>query len=174
MSGVYVNNFQLDILKNDQVLVFWRSKRPFLTLFPAISVFCPFSKFVLFGSFKKCFRVIFRVIDEKLPQKHVSRRQKPKFSVWPFLDLLTLNMLTENLRWYLEVSKTRSMSLYWLSSISYGSSARQIQILQIVKHFDFDLTCDLSPVTLRSTTIGFPRQILQIYRTPFQFCKSDQ
>ena len=31
-----------------------------------------------------------------------------------------------------------------------------------------------SSVTLRSTKLGFTRQILQIYRTPFEFCKSDK
>ena len=31
-----------------------------------------------------------------------------------------------------------------------------------------------SSVTPRLTTLGFPRQIVQIYRTPFGFCRSDQ
>ena len=35
------------------------------------------------------------------------------------------------------------MSLYLLISISYGSSARQNHILQIVKHFDFSLISDV-------------------------------
>ena len=56
---------------------------------------------------------------------------------------LNLNVLTEGLGWYLELSQTRRMSLYWRISIWYGSSVRQNQILQIAKHFDFDLTCDV-------------------------------
>ena len=135
--------FQVDIMENDRILVFWRSKT---VIFHAVhGDFRIFPSFIFsrFGPFKKCSRVIFRVLDGKLTQKHVSRRPNPKFSVWPFLDLVTLNMLTESLGWYLEVSQTRSMSMYWLIFISYGSSARQIQILKVVKHFDFDLACDV-------------------------------
>ena len=75
------SKFQEDILKNARVLVFLRSKRPFFKLFPAISVFSRFSKFVLFEPFKKCSRVVFRVLEETLTQKYVSRRPNPKFSV---------------------------------------------------------------------------------------------
>ena len=55
---------------------------------------------------------------------------------------LTLNMLTESLGSYLEVSQIRSMLLYLLS-ILYGRSTRQNKIRQIVKHFEFDLICDV-------------------------------
>ena len=139
--------FQVDIFKNDWVLVFWRSKSPLFTLFPAISVSSWSSEFVRFGPFKNCSRAIFRFLDEKLAQKHVSCLQNPKFSVWHYLDLVTLNDLDleyahRKLR-MIKLSQTRSMLLYWLISISYGSSVRQNQILQIVKHFDIDLTCDI-------------------------------
>ena len=36
---------------------------------------------------------MFRVLYEKLSQKHVSGNKNPKFLVWPFLDLVTLNDL---------------------------------------------------------------------------------
>ena len=85
--------FQVDILNNDRVLLFWRSKQPFFSLVPAFSVFFRFSKFVRFWPFRKFSRVIFRVLDEKLTRKHVSRCPNPKFSVWTFLDLVTLNDL---------------------------------------------------------------------------------
>ena len=85
--------FHVDILKNGRVLVFGRSKRSFFTLFPAISVFSQFSKLVRFGPFKKCSGVTFRVVDEQLTQEHLSRLPNPLFSVWPFLDLVTLNDL---------------------------------------------------------------------------------
>ena len=85
--------FQVHILENARVLAFWWSKTAIFTLFPAISAFFQFLKFVLFWLFKKCSRVIFRVLDKKITQKHISRRPNPKFSVWPFFDLVTLNDL---------------------------------------------------------------------------------
>ena len=66
------------------------------------------------------------------------------------------------------------MSLYRLIFIWYGSSARQNQILQIVKHFDIDLTCNVigDPEV---KNIRFSPQIFQIYiQTSFEFCKSEQ
>ena len=82
-------------------------------------------------------------------------------------------MLAESLGSYLEVPQTPSMLLYWLIFILYQRSARQNQRHQIVKHFDFDLTYDVigDPGV---TALGFRRQISQIYRTPLEFCKSDQ
>ena len=51
--------YQVDILKNDRVLVFARSKTAFFTLLPTISVLSRFSEFVGFCPLKKCCRVIF-------------------------------------------------------------------------------------------------------------------
>ena len=142
--------------------------------------FCIFPIFIFFrfGPFKKCSMVIFRVLDEKLTQKHVSGCPNPKFSVWPFLDLVTLNDLDleyahRKLRIILRSVSDTIFAVVWLISISYCSSARQVQILKIVKHFHFDLTCDVIS-DLEVDNISFPSKILQIYRTPFEFCKSDE
>ena len=93
LSGVYVYKILTRYCKKWPSLVFWRSKTAIFTLFPAISAFYDFFLFARFWPFKGCSRDIARVLDEKLTQKHVSRRQNPKFSVWPFLNLLTLNDL---------------------------------------------------------------------------------
>ena len=87
-------NFRVDILKNDRVLVFWRSK---MAIFHAVPCdFCTFPTFnicqiwavqkVFYGHFSCSWQ-------KKLTQKDVSRRPNLKFSVWPFLDLVTLNDL---------------------------------------------------------------------------------
>ena len=149
----------------------------FFTLFPAISVFSRFQKFPDLGRSKIILGSFFAFLS-KMTQKYVSHRPNQKFSVdlsltsWPWVTL-TFNMLTECLRWYLEVSQIRSMSLHWLISISYGSSARQIQILQIVKHFDFDLTCDvISDPGVNN--IRFPSTNSPDLSRSFEFCKSDK
>ena len=51
------------------------------------------------------------VLSLRLKKKHVSRVPNIKFPILPFLDLvtLTLNVLTEGLGSYSEVSQTRSM-----------------------------------------------------------------
>ena len=58
--------FQNDILKNDQLMAFWRLK---MTIFHAVTwdfhIFTIF-KFVWFGPFKERFKAIFRALDEKL------------------------------------------------------------------------------------------------------------
>ena len=83
---------------------------------------------------------------------------------------LTLNMLTECLGGYLGVSQTRSILSYWLISILYASSARQSQILQIVKHFEFDLTCDVisdpEDNSIKFPLTKFP-DILTLSRFPY-------
>ena len=57
-------------------------------------------------------------------------------------------------------------------SIPNGSSAPQSQTLQIVKHFEFDLTCDVISDP-EVNNIMFP-STKSLYRTPFELCKSDQ
>ena len=45
----------------------------------------------------------------------------------------------------------------------------------LVKHFDFDLTCDvITDPEVNNITLPSNRYILQIYRMPLEFCKSDQ
>ena len=110
-------------------------------IFPILKI-CPI------WAILKVFYGLFAFLTKKWPENMYHAAQTPNFKFdlsltsWPWMTL-TFNMLTESLGWYLEVSQTRSMSLYWLISISYGSSVRQNQIHQIVKHFDFDLTCDV-------------------------------
>ena len=52
------------------------------------------------------------------------------------------------------------MPIYQLIFISCGSSARQIQILKVVEHFDFDLACDVisDPEVNRGGEMPPPRQ----------------
>ena len=78
-----------------QMTEFWcfEVEKAIFTLFSATSALSRFSKFVQFRPLKMCSGVIFGVLDEKLAQKHASSRPKPKFSVCPYLDLVTLNDL---------------------------------------------------------------------------------
>ena len=84
---VYIGTkFQVDILKITEFRCFEGWKRPFSRFSRRFLYFPDFQN-------KKCYRVNFRVLDEKVTQKHVSRHPKLKFLVWPFLDLVTLNDL---------------------------------------------------------------------------------
>ena len=130
---------------------FWRlegRKRPFSPYFRRFLHFSDFQNFSDFGRSKSVLGSFFAFLTKNWPKNmyHATQTQNFQFdlslTLWPWMTL-TLNMLTESLGWYLEVSQMRSMSLYWLISIPYGSSARQSQTLKIVKHFDFDLTCDV-------------------------------
>ena len=140
--------FHVDILKIDRVLVFWRSKE--VTFHSVSCDFCIFTIFKMCPTWtvQKVFYDHFCVLDKNWPKNmyHAAQTQNFQFDIsltsWPWMTL-TLNMITESFEWYLEVSQTRPISLYWVISISYGSNARQNKILQIVKHFDFDLPCDV-------------------------------
>ena len=81
ISGGHVYKFSSRYLESDRVLVFCTSKTVIFTLSPAISVFPRFPKFVRLWPFKKCSRVNFRILDEKLTQKQVSRHPNLQFSV---------------------------------------------------------------------------------------------
>ena len=132
------------------------------TLFPAISVFSRLSEFVRFGRFKKWSMVIFSVFDEKSTQKHVSRRRNPKFSVWPLLDLVTLNDLDLEC-----VHRKLKMIL--------RSVPDKIDVVVLTYFHFIRLLCAAKPdtpncqtfclwpvtssVTPRSATLGFPGQI---------------
>ena len=90
--------------------------------------FPDFHNFPDLGS-SKCYRVIFRVLDEILTQKHASRHPNPKFSVWPFLDLVTLNDLDLQyvhriLRMIFRSVPDTIHVVALTFSISYGSSER--------------------------------------------------
>ena len=96
----------------------------------------------------------------------------PSLTSWPWMTL-TLNMLNKSLGWYLEVSQTRSMSLHWL--FPFHTALVRDKTRYSKSSNIFTLTWPVtSSVTPRSTTLAFPRQILYIYGTPFEFCKSDQ
>ena len=56
--------FPAEILNMTEVWYFEGRKRPFLMQFLGIFLCFRLSSFVLFGPFKKCFRAIFRVLDE--------------------------------------------------------------------------------------------------------------
>ena len=61
------------------------------------------------------------------------------------------------------------MLSYWLISILYGCNMQQNQKCQIVKHFDFDLTCDVIS-DHEINKIRFPWKIFQIYLALFEIC----
>ena len=84
---ICVEKFKSVSWKMTKLWHFWFRKWLFFTLFPGISSFSRFSIFVRFGPFKKCFRVVFRVLDEKLTQKHVPSVPNIKFLISSFLDL---------------------------------------------------------------------------------------
>ena len=83
LSGVTCTKFQVDILKKAEFCRFEGRKQPFFTLFPAISAFFRFSNFFRFRPFKKCSRVIFRVLDEKLTKNmhHAAQTQNFQFDL---------------------------------------------------------------------------------------------
>ena len=80
-------------LENDCVFVSWRSKRAIFSCSLWFLYFPAFQFFARFGTFKNCARVIYRVPDKKTTLNHVSRLPSTKLSVWPLLDLVTLNDL---------------------------------------------------------------------------------
>ena len=73
--------FQAYILKNDRVWCLEGGKRPFFTLFHAISVFPYFQNVSDLGRSKSILGSFFAYFEEKLTPKHVSRRPNPNFSV---------------------------------------------------------------------------------------------
>ena len=123
----------------------------------------------------RCVLGLFRVFDEKLPYLPPPN-PNPKFLVWPSLPLwprmiLTLNLFTESLGWYLSVSLTRSMLFYRLLSIWYGFSVRQKPDTPNHQTCDFDLSCDVidDPEVniVEFSSINFPN-----LSNAFEFCKS--
>ena len=82
--------FHVGILKNCTVLLFWRSKRAIFTLVPAISVFYRSSKFVRFGPFKGCSRVIFAFLMSTWPKNMYHAAQTQNFQSGLSLTFMTL------------------------------------------------------------------------------------
>ena len=100
------------------------------------------------GRSKSVLGSFFFVLDENWPKNMHNAAQTLHFQFnvslisWTWMTL-TLNMLTESLGWYFEVSQIPSMLFYRLIFIWCGCSAPQNQICQIVKHFDYDQICDV-------------------------------
>ena len=138
-------------------------KWPLFPLFPGISVFFLFPFFRPFQRFKKCSRVIFLVLDGKLTEEHVSRHPNMKISNWPFLDLVTLNDLELKCAYRKLIMIHRSVAdtihavlhiyLFPFDMAVVRDKARYAKWSNIVT-FTWSAT---SPVTPRSTTLGFPR-----------------
>ena len=135
LCQVYVyTKLHVDILKIDRVFVFWRSKE--VTIQSVSCYFCilPIFKMCPTWTVQKVFYGHFRVLDKNWPKNmyHAAQTQNFQFDLslisWPWMTL-TLNVITESFEWYLVVSQAWSISLYWVICISYGSSARQNQIL---------------------------------------------
>ena len=138
----------------------------------------PIFKIFIFGLFKKCSRVIFRVPYEKQTQKYASHRQNPKFSIWTFLDLVTMNdrdleYASQKLR-MIRRSVPDTIHVVGIDLFPFHTALVRDKPRYSKSSNIFTLTWPMtSSVTPRSTTLGFPSRIFQIYRTPFEFCKSD-
>ena len=171
-------NFQVDILKNGWVLIFWMCK---MVASRAISWnFCIFLflNFIWCRPFRKVLKSHFSRCWQKTDLKTCITPPKPEiFSLtfpwprdvrwlWPYI----YSMLTESIGCHLEVSQTRFMLVFNIY-IRKSCSAWQIQTWQNVKHSYFYLACD-SVGEPEAKSVGFPRCIFQIYRTLFELCKS--
>ena len=77
------------ILKNDRVLAFWKTKTACF-LFLRFTIFQNLSEL---GRSKSVLGSFFVFLTKKMTQKDVSYCPNPKFSVWPSLDVVTLNDL---------------------------------------------------------------------------------
>ena len=130
ISCICVQNFKSISWKITNLWHFEGQKWPFFTLIPGIPTFSRLSNFVWSGSFKKCFRVIYHVLEENWP-KNTCHAPKHKFFNLTFPCPRDLEW-----PWHWIYSP-------WLITILYGHSVQQNQICQIVKHFDFDLACDI-------------------------------
>ena len=100
--------FQVDILKNDRVLIFWTKTTTFHAV-PRESCVLAIFKFCPIWAVQKVFEGHYsRSWPKNWPITFIT---PPKHELWPSLDLVTstLNMITESLGWYLELSQTRSM-----------------------------------------------------------------
>ena len=107
------------------------------------------------GRSKSVLRSFFVFLSKTWPKNMYHAAQTQNFQLdlsltsWPWMTL-TLNMLKESLGWYLEMSQTRSMSLYWLICIP-TALVRDKARLSKLSHI-LTLTWPvMSSVTLRST-----------------------
>ena len=94
----------------------------------------------------------------------------PRDLGWPWM-ILTLNMLTKGLGWYLEVSQTRSMSLYWLKLLSCIIDHSQWFILFAVFRLGYASDRNIVSQALDiPVVIQLPKSILvPKIQSPFQF-----
>ena len=113
--------FQVDILKNDWVLIFLRSETANFYAISYAIYFIPFFKFCLMWAIQNlfCSHFFACVLDEKMTKNmcHWSKQ----FSVWQFHYLITL------------IDLDLKYMFYWPISIWYGNSAWQDQISHVVK-----------------------------------------
>ena len=87
---------------------------------------------------------------------------------------LTCLMVTEHRKCYLKMSAILSMPIHWLCSrITSKYYTPMSPRNRNVKHFDFDLTCDVTgdPEVMK---ICFLRQFFQGFQMPLEFLESVQ
>ena len=138
-----------------------------------------FREILRFRCNKRCSKVIFRALDEKLTHEHVLWRQMTKIAnltPWPRMTL-TWPKVTMGLGCCFEVSETQIMpicchylrlrSTFLATKPSAGTSVKMLNILSLT----WPVT---SSVTPRSTKFIFARQFFQGYQMPFAILKSVQ
>ena len=86
---------------------------------------------------------------------------------------LTSIMVMKHSKWYLQMSETLSMPISWLCLCLTSHFARRCHQARNVKHFDFDLTCDVTrdPEVIKFV---FPSQFFQGFQMPLEFLESVQ
>ena len=174
-----VPNLKLISSKMTFVGPFECRKRPLLTSFLRIPTdFLDFSFFSDFDGEKDVLGSFFAFLMKNWPKNMYYSARWPKSAVWPFLTswpemTLTWPIGYKAFEWFFEVSGTRFMPIYWLL-IRFLSLFR-VAISLPGKGQQFSLWPDLWRHRWPQVNkICFPRQIVQGYRTPFEFWKSAQ
>ena len=134
--------------------------------FPGIAfkVFSP--NFVGYEPCKRCSRAIFCILHKKTVLKDVSHHPNPKFSVWPYFDLVNLDDFDLKFAQYkLRMVLISVPDAVHAGLLAYFHLARYLRAKG--KH---DKSSNILIRTWPATPSVAPRLwILQIYRTPYVF-----
>ena len=116
---ICVQNFKSISSKMAEIWHKTCQKQALFTSFRDFTVIFLILFFDRFCCFKKCFRVIFRVLCEIWP-KNMYRSSKSRFffcltffTWWPDMTLTSI-MVIKHSKWYLQMSETLSMPISWL------------------------------------------------------------
>ena len=142
--------FQVDILKKYRVWYFESRKWRFFRLFPEMSTFSYFQMLSGFGRSKGVLRSFFAFLTKNCYKKHALHVPNIKVSVWPFLHLVTLNVLDleyahRKLRMILRRVPDTIHIVVLTISIWYDCRVRQNQISKnkLSNIFFFGMICNV-------------------------------